>query len=102
MSDGSADGAPNGATGGPGLPGRVSAEGQERDQRIDGLAGDMPSRSVNATPRNDELGTAADHDRPGTTFRAPGGRLARRHHHRPQRDRLLELSQRGENESPCG
>jgi hypothetical protein len=56
---------------------------------------------VNATPRNDELGTAADHDRPRTTFRAPGGRLARRHHHRPQRDRLLELSQRGENESPA-
>ena len=41
MSDGSADSATNGATGGPGLPGRVSAEGQERDRRIDALAGDM-------------------------------------------------------------
>jgi hypothetical protein len=76
-------------------------EGHERDRRADALAGDMLVAILNATPRNDEPGTAPDHDRPRTTtFPAPGGRLARRHHHRPQRDRLLKLAQRGEEREP--
>jgi hypothetical protein len=60
-------------------------ERQERDRRIDALAVEVLVGSINGTSPNGPPGSAAGHDLTATTFAAPGGRLARRHHHDPER-----------------